>query len=142
MNGGTSKWNIQKSLTLREEDDEEARRNTEQVDWKTAQCDRKFDETEQIVKGSFWTRFAEEAITTLAKEAELALDQAEATNHQQMTRRERELVNRDLEREVFELIKGVNVWMDLIPRSKLTESRDRSRKLKKRHEKLWDKWTW
>lgn len=130
------------STALREAGGENAEEKAERIDEKTAECDRKFDETEQIVLTSFWTRFAEEAITTLAKEAESALDEAEATDHRQMTRRQRELMNRSLEREVSELDKEVNEWMNLIPRSKVTESRDRTRKLKKQREKLWDEWAW
>lgn len=95
--------------------------------------------TEDVLKISYWTRFAEEAFTTPAEEAELAMDQAEAPNCQQLSRRECQMVNRDLEQENFELSKLVNEWMDWVPRPKLTASRDRTRRLRRRQEKLSDK---
>lgn len=51
-------------------------------------------------------------------------------------------MNRSLEREVFELDRELNEWINLIPTPRVTESRDRMRKLKKRREKLWDEWVW
>lgn len=127
---------------LREADDERAGEMVDLTEEKTAECDRKFDETEQIVLMSFWTRFAEEAITTLAKEAESAINQAEGINYHQITGKQRNLMNRSLEREVFRLEKEVNGWINLIPTPKLTELKDCVRKLNKRHEKLWDEWAW
>ncbi|CAK6972110.1 hypothetical protein DPX16_9932 [Scomber scombrus] len=127
---------------LREAEDERAEEIAEQIDKKTAECDNKFDETEQVVLKSFWTRFAEEAITTLANEAESAMDKAEETDYHQLSRKQCDLMNKSLEREVYELEKEVNDWMNLIPRSMLTESKDCVRKLKKRREKLWDEWAW
>ncbi len=93
------------ATTLREADDEHVKEMAEHIDEKTAECDRKFDETEQIVLMSFWTRLAEKSITTIASEAESAMNQAEAADYRQMTRRPCELPNRSLEREVFELEK-------------------------------------
>lgn len=61
---------------------------------------------------SFCTRFAEEAITTLTNEAESVIDQAEATDYHQMTKRQRDLMNRSLEGEIFELDKEVNDWIN------------------------------
>lgn len=130
------------ATALQEEDDEEATKKAEEVDEKTAQCNIKLDETEQILRTSFWTRFAEEAFTTLVEEAELALDQAETTDPQKVNMRERELVNRNLERNIYEVTTAVNEWMDFIPRPNLKQSRDRTRKLKRRQERLWDKWAW
>lgn len=130
------------TTALREDDDEHVIQLAEQVDEKTAECDRKFDETEQIVLMNFWTRFAGKSITTIANEAESAMNQAEATDYRQMTKRQRELVNRNLEREIFELEKEVREWMSLIPSPRLAESKDCIRKLKKRREKLWDEWSW
>lgn len=130
------------ATALREADDERAEEMAEHIDAKMAECDRKFDDTEQIVLKSFWTRFAEEAITTIATEAESAMDQAEANDSRQMTRRQRDLMNRGLEREIGELEKEVNDWVSLIPRPKATESKECIRKLKKRREKLWDEWAW
>lgn len=112
------------ATALREADSEEAKKKAENIDEKTAECDCKFDEAEQIVLRSFWTRFAEEEIATLAEEAESAMNQAEATDYEQMTRRQRELMNKNLEREVYEFERGLNEWIDLIPRSKVTESKD------------------
>lgn len=57
------------AMALREVDDDEVKKKAENTDGKTAECDCKFDETEQVILISFWTRFAEEEITTLAKEA-------------------------------------------------------------------------
>lgn len=88
------------ATALREADDEHAEEMAVQVEVKTAECDRKFDETEQIVQKIFWTRFAEEAITTLATDAESAMDQAEGTDYQRMTTRQRDLMNRSLERDL------------------------------------------
>jgi len=130
------------ATALRETDDERAEEMAEHIDAKTAECDRKFDDTEQIILKSFWTRFAEEAITTLATEAASAMDKAEATDYHQMTRRQRDLMNRSLEREIFGLEKEVNDWISLIPRPKATESKECVRKLKKCREKLWDEWMW
>ena len=127
------------ATALREAEDERAEEMAEHIDAKTAECDRKFDDIEQIVLKSFWTRFAEEAITTLATEA---MDQAEAADYHQMTRRQRDLKNRSLEREIADLEKEVKDWISLIPRSKVTESKECIRKLKKRCEKLWDEWAW
>ncbi|KAM3603141.1 uncharacterized protein V6R79_017157 [Siganus canaliculatus] len=90
-----------------------------------------FDETEQIVLRSFWTRFIKEEITMLAADAESSMDKVETANHQQMIRRQCELMNRNLEQEVYELKRGLNEWIDLIPRAKVTESRDHNRKLRK-----------
>ena len=130
------------ATALREEDGEDDKEKAEQVDGKTAQCNVKLDETEQILRASFWTRFAEEAFISLVEEAELAMDEAEGTDHQKMNKRERELVNRNLERDIYEVTNVVNEWMDYIPRPNLKQSRDRTRKLKRRHERLWDKWAW
>ncbi|CAB1350482.1 unnamed protein product [Coregonus sp. 'balchen'] len=80
-----------------------------------------------------WTRFAEAEMTTLTEEAGSAMDQAEATDHHHMTRRECELIHRNLERGGLQT--SNEDWMsgkDLIPRSKATESKDQIRKLKKR----------
>lgn len=131
------------ATALREdEEDEVAAKKADDVDEKTTQCDLKFDEAEDVLKISYWTRFAEEGFNTLAEEAELAMDQAEASNYQQLSRRERELVSKDLEREIFELSKPVNEWEDCVPRPNLTASRDRTRRLRRRQEKLSDKWIW
>lgn len=130
------------ATALREVDDDEAKKKAENIDGKTAECDCKFDETEQIILISFWTRFAEAEITTLTEEAGSAMDQAEDTDHHHMTRRECELIHRNLEREVNNFERGLDEWKDLIPRSKATESKDQIRKLKKRREKLWDEWAW
>lgn len=91
------------ATALREVDDDEAKKKAENIDGKTAECDCKFDETEQIILISFWTRFAEAEITTLTEEAGSAMDQAEDTDHHHMTRRECELIHRNLEREVKKL---------------------------------------
>lgn len=128
--------------TALREADEHAEEMAEHIDAKTAECDHKFDQTEQIVLKSFWTRFAEEEITTIANEAASAIDQAETTDYHQMTGRQCDLMNRSLEREIFVLEKEVDNWMNLIPRPKVTESKELIRKLKKRREKLWDEWTW
>lgn len=56
------------ATALREAVDGQTEEKAEHIDEKTAACDRKFDETQKIVLTSFWTRFAEEAITTLADE--------------------------------------------------------------------------
>lgn len=103
---------------------------------KTAGCDRKFDETEQIVLMSIWTRFAEGSITTLAREAKSAIDEAEKTDYKQKTRKQHDLMNKSLERDIFELEKDIDDWMMLIPRPELTKIKDCIRKLRKRHEKL------
>lgn len=82
------------------------------------------------------TRFAEEQITTLVKEADSALNKAEATDHLKLSRMERELLNKNLEREVYEVNSLVVGWTGLIPQAKLTESKACSRTLRKHQEKL------
>lgn len=69
------------AMALRELEDEEATKKADQVDEKTLECDRKFDAVKHLIQNSFWTRFAEEQISTLLNEANSALDQAEATDH-------------------------------------------------------------
>ncbi|ROL48122.1 hypothetical protein DPX16_9932 [Anabarilius grahami] len=130
------------AMALRKVDDEEVKKKAESIDEKIAECDCKFDETKQIILTSFWTRFAEAEITSLAKDAGSAMDQVEVTNYHHMTRRERELINRNLEREVCSLERGLDEWKELIPQSNATELKDQIRKLKKRREKLWDEWAW
>lgn len=130
------------AMALRELDDEEATKKADQVDEKTLECDRKFDAVKHLIQNSCWTRFAEEQISTLVKEANSALDQAEATDHLQLSRKECELMNRNLEREVCEVNNLVIEWTEMIPHAALTESRGRSRMMRKRQERLWDKWAW
>lgn len=116
---------------LREAGDDHVEEMAVLVDEKTADCDRKFDETEQIVLMSFWTRFAEGSIITLAREAKSAIDEAEKTDYKQKTRKQCDLMNKSLERDIVELEKEINDWMMLIPRPKLTEIKDCFRKLRK-----------
>lgn len=130
------------AMALRELEDEEATKKADQVDEKTLECDRKFDAVKHLIQNSFWTRFAEEQISTLLNEANSALDQAEATDHLQLSRKECELINRNLEREVCEVNSLVTEWTEMIPHAVLTESRDRCRIMRKRQERLWDKWAW
>lgn len=54
------------------------------------------------------------------------MDQAEATDHQHMTRRERELIHRNLEREVYNLERGLDEWKDLIPSPRQQSEKTRS----------------
>lgn len=133
---------VEYAMALRKVGDEEVKKKAESIDEKIAECDCKFDETKQIILTSFWTRFAEAEITSLAKDAESAMDQAEVTNYHHMTRRERELIHRNLEREVCSLERGLDKWKELIPQSNATELKDQIRKLKKRREKMWDEWAW
>ena len=130
------------ATALREGENDENKKKAEDIDNKTAECDMKFDETGQIILISFWTRFAEEEVTTLAEEAQSAMDQAEATDYRPMSRRDRELIHKNLEREAYNLERGVDEWKDFIPQSKAKESKDMIRKLKKRRERLLDEWAW
>lgn len=130
------------AMALRELEDDEATKKADQVDEKTFECDHKFDAVKHLVLNSFWARFAEGQISTLVKEANSALDEAEATDHLQLSRKDRELMNRNLEREVCEVNNLITEWTDMIPQAKLTESRDISRTMRKQQERLWDKWAW
>lgn len=130
------------AMALREAEDDEAIKKADQIDEKITDCNRKFDEVKDLVFNSFWTRFAEEQIATLMKEACSALDQAEATDHLQISKMERELINKNLEREVYEVDNLVTDWMTMIPQAKLKEAKTNIRMLKKRQVKLCDKWAW
>ena len=130
------------AMALRATEDDEALKKADLIDEKTTECDRKFDQVKQLVLNSLWTRFAEEQISKIVQEATSALDQAEAVDYQKLSKMERELRNKNLEREVYEVNNIITEWTDMIPQAKLTESKDRSRALRKRHAQLWDKWTW
>ncbi|CAL9690628.1 unnamed protein product [Knipowitschia caucasica] len=130
------------STALRELEDEEASVKANQIDERTHECDKKFDAVKLLVLNNLWTRFAKDQISDLVEEANLALGQAEVKDYQLLSRMERELINKDLEREVFEVNSLVTEWSDLIPHAELVESRGSCRKLRKRQMKLWDKWAW
>uniref|UniRef100_A0AAV2KLG9 Uncharacterized protein n=1 Tax=Knipowitschia caucasica TaxID=637954 RepID=A0AAV2KLG9_KNICA len=98
------------STALRELEDEEASVKANQIDERTHECDKKFDGVKLLVLNNLWTRFAKDKISDLVEEANLALDQAEAKDYQLLSRMERELINKDLEREVFEVNSLVTEW--------------------------------
>ena len=129
------------AAALREEGDEDAKTKAEQAEEKTAQSNIKLDETENHLRTVFWTKFAEEAFTTLVEEAEEAMDEAEGTDHEKLNKRQRELVNKNLEREIYDVTNILTEWTVFIPAPNLKQSRDRTRKLKRRQQRLWDKWS-